>query len=297
MPPPRRLFVDWGWIGAPPAARRPPPAVPAFAEDAAPVEVHAQVRPRLEFSTGKDGAAGAETLLVSQGTRLVVGATFPTVSLRVTFQDVRVWGSEANTLLDFTGDTIDLHEGWALWTPSAHVGVKVGRQEIVVEEQRLVGAVDWTQQGRAFDAAVVRADGGLFSVDAGAAVLADTDAPVAVTNAWMGFVRAGVAPTKTSTMDVVAFTVGGAVDGQGLHDGALKLGIKPVAGLGVNLDGHVFAAAAPAGEDAVIGEEADLWLNGRLGQRLSVAGGASAFLWAADKQPDAWVWLQTTVEL
>lgn len=142
MPPPRRLFVDWGWIGAPPAARRPLLAVPAFAEDAAPVEVHAQVRSRLELGTGKDGAAGAETLLVSQRTRLVVGATFPTVSLRVTFQDVRVWGSEANTLLDFTGDTIDLHEGWALWTPSAHVGVKVGRQEIVVEEQRLVGAVD-----------------------------------------------------------------------------------------------------------------------------------------------------------
>lgn len=98
-------------------------------------------------------------------------------------------------------------------------------------------------------------------------------------------------------MDVVAFTVGGAVEGQGLHDGALKLGIKPVPGLGVNLDGHVFAAAARAGEDAVIGEEVDLWLNGRLGQRLSVAGGASAFLWVADKEPDASVWLQTTVEL
>ncbi len=376
-------------------------AAPALAEDAAPVEVHAQVRPRLEFSTGKDGAAGAETLFVSQRTRLGVGATFPKVALRVTFQDVRVWGSEANTLLDFTGDTIDLHEGWALWTPSDHLGIKVGRQEIAVEEQRLLGAVDWTQQGRAFDAAVVRANGGIFSVDAGAAVLADTDAPVAVTNAWMGFVRAGVAPSKAATvdvlaivdadevldrtrvtggvyaqagagafsgrveaygqvgsvgattiqagmvgvrgtwappggvepsvtawydvlsgdgdatdgtltafdtlyatnhkfyglMDIVAFTVGGAVDGQGLHDGALKLGIKPVAGLGVNLDGHVFAAAAPAGEDALIGEEADLWLNGKLGPHLSVAGGASAFLWAADKEPDAWVWMQGTVEL
>ncbi|MES2644368.1 MAG: alginate export family protein [Myxococcota bacterium] len=376
-------------------------AAPAFAEDAAPIEVHAQVRPRLEFSTGKDGAAGAETFFVSQRTRLGVGATFPKVSLRVTFQDVRVWGSEANTLLDFTGDTIDLHEGWAQWTPNEHVGVKVGRQEIVVEEQRLIGAVDWTQQGRAFDAAVVRANGGTFSLDAGAAVLADTSSPVALTNALMGFVRAGVAPTKSSTvdvlaivdtdetlertrvtggvyaqagtgafsgrveaygqvgsvgtsaiqsgmvgvrgtwappggvepsvtawydllsgdadatdgklttfdtlyatnhkfyglMDIVAFTVGGAIDGQGLHDGALKLGIKPVDGLGVNLDAHVFAAAAPAQKDTLTGEEADLWLSGKLGQRLSVAGGTSVFLWAADRQPDAWVWLQTTVEI
>lgn len=373
--------------------------LPALAQDAPVLGVHAQVRPRFEFTTGKDGAAGGEALAVSQRVRFGVSASLPRVSLRATFQDVRTWGVESHTLLDFTGDTMDLHEGWLQWQPVEAVRLRVGRQEIVAHEQRLLGAVDWAQQGRAFDAATARFGAGVFSADLGAAVLADSDTKVVTTNAVMGFVRAGVAPTKESAVDVLAivdtdealdrtrvtagvyaqgaagplsgrveaygqlgavgsstvqtgmvgvrgtwapksaieptvtlwydllsgdadatdgtlnafdtlyatnhkfyglmdiavFTVGGVVDGQGLHDGALKLGIKPVEALNLNLDAHVFAAAAPIA-DTLIGEEVDLWASGKLAKKLVVSGGASTFLRAAG-EPDVWVWTQASLEL
>lgn len=376
---------------------------PAFAAEPepAPVGVTAQVRPRLEFSTGKDGAAGKETLIVSQRARLGVTANFPRVGLRATIQDVRTWGSEAHTLTDFTGDTIDLHEGWAQWKPTDGLALKVGRQEIVAHEQRLLGAVDWAQQGRSFDALTLAGRAGIFSADAGVAVLGDKDTLTNPNDAVLGFLRAGVAPGKATVdalaiverdegadltratagvyaqagagalsgrieaygqlgnagaaelqagmvgvrgtwapdagvhpsvtlwydllsgdddpadgkatafntlyatnhkfyglMDVMLFTTGGAVDGQGLHDGALKLGVEPAKGLAVNLDAHVFAAAAPAG-DTLLGEEADLWAGGKLaGGKLHLSGGASVLVWGdAARTPDAWVWMQTSLEL
>jgi hypothetical protein len=97
-------------------------------------------------------------------------------------------------------------------------------------------------------------------------------------------------------MDVMAFTTGAAIDGQGLHDGALKLGIKPTDGLRLNLDAHVFAAAAPI-DEALLGEEVDLWAGGKINDKLQVNGGASCLLWSDDREPDAWVWLQTSLEL
>lgn len=375
----------------------------SFAADETPaLGVHAQVRPRVEYNTGRDGADGAETFTVSQRTRFGVNAALPKLSLRATFQDVRMWGSEAHTLLDFTGDTMDLHEGWVAWKPVDAFALKVGRQEITAHEHRLLGNVDWAQQGRAFDAVTAQVNTGVFSSDFGVAALGDMDSGIATTNALMGFVRAGVAPSKTAQidalvlidddevlertrftgglyaqasagtlsgriegygqlgslgegeiqsgmvgvrgtwaakdgvepsvtvwydllsgdddatdgkqtafdtlyatnhkfyglMDIAVFTVGGALDGQGLHDGALKLGLKPVKGMALNLDGHVFAAAAPAGDDTLIGEEADLWASGKLLEKLTLSGGASVFLWAdPDRSPDGWAWLQLNAEL
>jgi hypothetical protein len=72
------------------------------------------------------------------------------VAGRVVLQDVRTWGEEANTLGDFSADGLDLHEAFVAMEQGAFRW-RVGRQEVSVDEQRLVGAVDWAQQGRAFD--------------------------------------------------------------------------------------------------------------------------------------------------
>lgn len=373
----------------------------AFADDGpAPVALHAEVRPRFEMHTGRDGGPGGEACFVTQRSRFGVHADLPRLAVRATFQDVRTWGSEASTLLDFTGDTMDLHEGWLQWRPAEAFTLKAGRQEVIVHEQRLLGAVDWTPQGRAFDAVTtqIRVDG--YSADAGFAVLGDIDSGVAATNALLGFLRAGVAPreatqvdalvvfdrdeglrrtrvtagvygqavagalsgrleaygqlgsadgvalragmvgvrgtwtgaggprpsvsawydllsgggdTTASTtfdtlyatnhkfyglMDIAAFSIGGAADGQGLHDGAVKVGLKPADGVGLNLDVHVLAPAAPAGDATIFGEEADLWASGRLTGKLTLSGGASAFLWAeSGRGLDAWTWVQLGAEL
>ena len=379
-------------------------SAPALADEASPAPTFhplVQVRPRFEYSTGKDGASGGELMFVTQRARLGITAKLPKLSARVLVQDVRMWGSEASTLLDFTADAFDLHEGWAQYKPTDAVALRVGRQEITAHEHRLLGNVDWTQQGRSFDAATLKLTGEKLSADAGFAVLADENSGVVTTNGLMGFVRGGIAPAKGAVVDVLAivdtdetldrtrataglyakggsgilsgrveaygqvgsvgdlsiqagmvgvqgtlapeasfkpeitlwydllsgdgdaaddalnafdtlyatnhkfygqidimtFLMGGALDGQGLHDAALKLSAKPVEALAVNLDAHVFAAAAPATEDTMLGQEADLWLSGKVSGALSLQGGASMFLYAADKDPDAWGWAQMNLEI
>lgn len=365
-----------------------------------------QVRPRYEFSTGRDGSTGGESMAVSQRARLGITAKVPQLSARVMVQDVRVWGSETSTLLDFSADTFDLHEGWAQWRPADEVAIRVGRQELLAHEHRLLGNVDWTQQGRSFDAAKVELSGEKLSADLGVAVLAE-ELPVVggaaglTTNGLMAFLRGGIAPAEGAVVDVlaildtdeasdrtratgglyakggsgilsgrveaygqvgslggldiqagmvgvrgtlapeasfkpeitlwydllsgdgdatdgslkafdtlyatnhkfygqldlVAFVLGGAVDGQGLHDGALKLQGKPMEALTVNLDAHVFAAAAPVGEDTLLGEEADLWLTGKVARMLTLSGGGAVFLYADDREMDGWAWVQANLEL
>lgn len=375
---------------------------PAVAAEEAALRPTAQIRPRVEAHTGRDGAPDGEALFVSQRTRLGVDLKAPAIAGRVSFQDVRLWGSEAHTLLDFTADSIDLHEGWLQWAPVAELALRVGRQEINVHEQRLLGAVDWTPQGRSFDALTLKLASGKVSADAGFAVLADADSTAWDTGGSMAFLRAGATPAEGAQtdflvildtdelsqrtrvtgglyakagsgpvsgrveaygqvgsradvdiqaamigvrgtfapesalepelslwydllsgdgdpaddqatsfdtlfatnhkfygqMDLIAFGLGGAVDNQGLHDAAIKLSASPVQGLRANLDMHAFLAAAPATDDSMLGQEVDLWLAGKVAERLQIAGGGAAFVQlTGEREPDLWAWLQMNLEL
>jgi hypothetical protein len=115
------------------------------------IGVFGQVRPRFEARTPVEGDWSAFT---SMRVRAAVEAGFES-DLRVViqFQDVRLFGEETNTLSDYQADNLDLHQGFIELTDIPSVGgrFKVGRQELALGEQRLVGAVNWTQQGRSFD--------------------------------------------------------------------------------------------------------------------------------------------------
>ncbi len=91
-------------------------------------------------------------------------------------------------------------------------------------------------------------------------------------------------------MDVMAFRLGAMADGRGLHDAALKLGINPVGSLKLNLDAHVYAAAA--GGDGLIGEEVDLWMSLALHKHLKLSAGGAGLLYADGSSPDVFGWLQ-----
>ena len=124
-------------------------ALPAGAQD---VSLHGQVRPRFEHrdptfvgpadaSTSMRVRAGIEALLDDR------------VSVLIQMQDVRLWGEETGTLSDFRADNLDLHQGWVRiegrrWS---WLSATIGRQETVLGGERLVGAVDWAQQGQSFD--------------------------------------------------------------------------------------------------------------------------------------------------
>ncbi|MCJ7630195.1 MAG: alginate export family protein, partial [Longimicrobiales bacterium] len=126
---------------------------PAFLEAQATNQVtfSGQVRPRLESRTPVDGSWNSFTSL---RVRAALEARLEgNVRAFVQFQDVRLFGEENNTLSDYRADNFDLHQGFLELTdvPSLGGALRVGRQELALGEQRLVGAVNWAQQGRSFD--------------------------------------------------------------------------------------------------------------------------------------------------
>jgi len=73
----------------------------------------------------------------------------------VQLQDSRGWGTEGNTLTDALADRFDLHQGYAELGGVDRVAARLGRQEMALGDERLVGVVGWSNTGRAFDGARV----------------------------------------------------------------------------------------------------------------------------------------------
>ncbi|MBI2060819.1 MAG: alginate export family protein [Nitrospirae bacterium] len=140
-------------------------------------KVSLQYRPRIEnkgagYRTPKtEGSSGY--LEASHRARLGIKATHPdvpNVSGAAEIQDVRFFGEESDTLADYTADTFDLHQGFVdAFDEIRHIGIRVGRQELNYDEHRLLGNVDWTQQGRSHDAAVLRWESGAYAAHLGGA--------------------------------------------------------------------------------------------------------------------------------
>jgi hypothetical protein len=149
-------------------------APPTFCQE---VQVGGQVRPRAEF---RDPTANGNDGFASMRVRAQVSATLPKhVRFLIQVQDVRFWGEESNTLSDFRADNFDLHQGYFEVRSAAEggIGARIGRQEVNFGGQRLVGAVGWTQQGRAFDGLRGSSQESWGTIDVIAFKLAETTAP------------------------------------------------------------------------------------------------------------------------
>lgn len=136
----------------------------AVADDVV-LKVRAQYRPRFLVHTGLDfrGADSEVREFVSHRARLGFGLFADSgLGVQIVGQDVRIWGEETNTLNDFSADGLDFHEAYAVLPIADGLEVKLGRQEIVVENSRLVGNVGWTQRARSFDGVTARYSIGPF---------------------------------------------------------------------------------------------------------------------------------------
>lgn len=144
------------------------------------IELGGQIRPRYEHRDPIAGPLGDGDSFVSMRTRLHLTASLEdNVSAFVQLQDVRLWGEETNTLFDFSADNLDLHQGY-VDLKSAEEGkflARVGRQEVNLAEQRLIGAVGWTQQSRSLDGVRLASEGDVGRIDALAVQLQNERAP------------------------------------------------------------------------------------------------------------------------
>ena len=110
------------------------------------------------------------------------------IAFQVSAQDVRVWGQDASTISPADGAKLGIHEAWAEIALAnkkdssfknksvEYFGVKIGRQELLYDDSRLLGNLDWLQQARRHDAAVFKLLQSGWQVDLGLAFNQNTDA-------------------------------------------------------------------------------------------------------------------------
>lgn len=153
-----------------------------------------QVRPRAEF---RDPVGAGYDNLVSMRVRAQIAAKLDkNVDVLIQLQDVRLWGEETNTLGDFNADHFDLHQGYITLNNinDAPFSIRAGRQAISFGGQRLIGAVEWTQQARAFDGLRVMLKPQWGALDVLGIRLSDATAPGINSNAYLTGIYATVNP-------------------------------------------------------------------------------------------------------
>ena len=149
-----------------------------------------QIRPRFESRNGvgnltPTGSKNAD--FISQRTRLIFGYKWDRLTIGTSIQDVRVWGADASTISN-TDNRLQMHEAWAELTLANKADTtlkfklldmltfKIGRQELIYDDARLIGNLDWLQQGRRHDMALLKAVHHGWQVDLGYAYNQNTDA-------------------------------------------------------------------------------------------------------------------------
>lgn len=149
-----------------------------------------QLRPRTEVRDGQGTLQkkGDDTaLFTSQRARLNAGYTGYRFKVFLALQDVRVWGQDASSINKTTTEAnngLMLHEAWTelilndTISKIKNLSLKIGRQEIAYDDQKVIGGLDWLQQARRHDAVVLKFANKGWIADIGAAFNQNKEANV-----------------------------------------------------------------------------------------------------------------------
>jgi len=147
-------------------------AVQSYAQ----LTISGELRPRAEYQNDAktlNANATDAALFVSQRTRINTQFASEAYTFYVSMQDVRTWG-DVKQLAD-NGNSLSLHQAWGQVKFAPNFSVKVGRQEIILDDSRIFGNVGWAQQGRSHDAAIFKFGNSDYKLDVGIAYNQDSD--------------------------------------------------------------------------------------------------------------------------
>jgi hypothetical protein len=117
-----------------------------------------ELRPRSEYRHGLKllfDATDNAAFFTSQRTRLNLNYQSEKYRVGLSVQDVRVWGDVSQLNLSDENQLM-LHEAWGELLFSESLSLKVGRQELVYDDSRILGNVGWAQQARSHDLALLK---------------------------------------------------------------------------------------------------------------------------------------------
>lgn len=139
-----------------------------------------QFRPRSEYRHGF-GNLITETqdpgFATSTRARFNVNYTSETYQVYLSLQDIMVWGENRQILPFDQNNSFAIFEAWAKLKLSDGWSTKLGRQVLSYDDQRILGGLDWAQQGRNHDAALISHRKGTFQFDAALAFNQDFNDP------------------------------------------------------------------------------------------------------------------------
>jgi hypothetical protein len=133
----------------------------------------AEFRPRFEYRGGYGEILAMDekpVLTVSQRSRLSAYYQTGIFSFGFSIQDIRVWGDDdlyAYSGVAGSSASIDLNEAWLGIKPYEKGLVKLGRQYLIYEDERLLSARGWGQGEVKYDAAIFQHVHERFQFDVG----------------------------------------------------------------------------------------------------------------------------------
>ena len=128
-----------------------------------------QYKLRPEFSNGYGRPllkSDEPNFFINQRARLGLQYKHSIFQFNVTLQDVRTWGNTSHVGIDNSG-LLSIYEANASIFFNKTWSIKLGRQEISYDNQRIFGGLDWAMQGRRHDAAIVTYKDSTWQVDLG----------------------------------------------------------------------------------------------------------------------------------
>jgi len=139
-----------------------------------------EFRPRTEYRNGFGGIiadAADPGYGISTRIRLNSGYTTEAYKFYLSLQDVMVWGENRQILPYDQNNSFAVFQAWAEVKLGEGFTTKLGRQVISYDDQRIFGGLDWAQQGRNHDAALLKYKKGKFLLDVGLAFNQDYSNP------------------------------------------------------------------------------------------------------------------------
>lgn len=134
-------------------------------------KISGEVRPRFEYRHGfqtLSDSAMSPGAFVDQRTRINFDYKKDKIEFKVALQDIRIWGNQSQ-LVNNEDFGVSVHEAYGIAHMTDAWSLKFGRQELVYDDHRIFGNVDWAQQARSHDAVVFQLRKEKLKLDIGGA--------------------------------------------------------------------------------------------------------------------------------
>ncbi|MGB0840087.1 MAG: alginate export family protein [Chitinophagales bacterium] len=125
------------------------------------VDVGVELRPRFEYKNGYRSIASefsTPAVSFSQRSRMTLNYQSDQFQTRVSLQDARVWGDATS---------LGFYEAWLNYRFSSAFSMKLGRQELSYDDERILAKRFWRQDGFAYDALVFKHEKDSLRIDVG----------------------------------------------------------------------------------------------------------------------------------